>query len=226
MANSPHNQDTITVPQTGTMLVNFRHISDPTIKNPYIDWNKNDALTQTVESLIQQTTADVKDHFAAQERSGTGMDLLATHHWSGAQKVEWEEALAKIVSENVEETPGFSEYREAGFHSGRITLGDGTLNAVSIDLTSSEADTYGQKLNMIQFSDKEMAIVEGVIFNHVQNSLLPKEPQEPGNEKVASNYFLVSGQTLSNEKSQISFLGESLPPAAQRSLTRRGRNAL
>lgn len=143
----------------------------------YIDWDKEDAFTDAIELMKTQCEQDVK-------RDVFLRTLCLQPDWDREDRVMWEIAVSRIVSDRVAKTKGFEHYRTSAFTNGvERTI---CLNDLSTDI---ENGSQG-----IEYDCEQQAVVEGMLLQHLEDAYL--SPDSACVLKRPFVYYLASGEAM------------------------------
>lgn len=166
--------------QSGLRLLSFIAGRDATtsLKGQSIDWNSEDSYTKALKKVEEQVLAEI-------EQSPQFRELLGKNFWTLEDRKIWEREVGDLVLENLHQIPGLSSYRYISEKYPETTHRPVVLNELAQDIDNNTDN--------VEFDCEEMSATAGSIIQRIENSLLPDDV-EPGNLKVASNYFLFTGK--------------------------------
>jgi hypothetical protein len=175
-------------------LTNFDHINSTgkfplkREQEPYeIDWKVKDAFTRTMKEIGDKVYERI-------QKSPELQKLLKKEQWSMSERENWEEKVSTIVSEEVDEVPGFAAYRSLSSSEKKdIDPNSPSAKIKNIykinDLSSDIENKTGKK----RFDCTTMSIVEGSVLQKCDRRFLPAKAAE-GDFKIAANYFYAEGR--------------------------------
>lgn len=208
----PHYQVDVNDPVniTAERAASFRHILEtgevPIVRGDsqrdfgtpsiHVDWQSDDAYTRAVQSIHDNTLARI-------EADPTLTELLAKPEWDRNDRMQWENSLSTIVSEETDKVPGLDRYRTTidpefpddasnpAVQDPQKAAQEATLriNDLSSDIESGSG--------RYEYDCDIMAVTEGSVMQRIEDSVLPQTPDAPDSMKYAAPYYLGSGQLSS-----------------------------
>jgi hypothetical protein len=140
------------------------------------DLEADDSFARAMKEIKQNT-------FERIENSPELQALLEKKEWTREDRMNWEEGVSEIVSEEVDKIPGLGDYRTPG--ADNIAIKPTThLNRLSEDIDNAGSGAPTPLKN--EFDCDIIALVEGITLQQAENKFLPKEGA--GDYKQATSY--------------------------------------